>query len=365
MSEDFQKINLLATLPAATDDDLTLTESNAILQNAADLESSSAYAKDFKKRENINRWLLPSLIKLQLMPRRQDGRSWQLSLIKHCSKSKWLTGGEISIAEIAIAAPMHLHKAQQLPLDNLSHLKRWIVDIEQLSCWQQTQSVVDKALMPEAAAANGSQPVVSGNGANGTTPKDVRAKFNYTKDVQQATEIYFYESEQSKNIHAPGDDPHDMTICDGWHRSDTFSVDREGSSLHEFVTAYDQWDDDPAVAKSFYPEIVDFLEKNQGAKRVLVLDHAIRSKNNEAKKLTQESNASLRTPVMLVHCDYTAESGPLRMQQQLSDEAQELLSRRVAFFNVWKPIRRVVEEHPLAMCDLSSSPQADLFKLYL
>lgn len=68
---------------------------------------------------------------------------------------------------------------------------------------------------------------------------------------------------------------------------------------------------------------------------------------------------------MLVHCDYTSESGPIRVQQLLPDEANDLLSRRVAFFNVWKPINRIVEERPLAMCDVASAPQDDFFKLHL
>lgn len=53
------------------------------------------------------------------------------------------------------------------------------------------------------------------------------------------------------------------------------------------------------------------------------------------------------------------------MRQLLTSEADELLSRRVAFFNVWKPIHNVVEEWPLAMCDVTSSPPEDFFKLYL
>jgi hypothetical protein len=68
---------------------------------------------------------------------------------------------------------------------------------------------------------------------------------------------------------------------------------------------------------------------------------------------------------MIVHCDYTSESGPLRVRQLLEGEADDLLSRRVAFFNVWKPIHRVVEEYPLAMCDVTSAPPEDFFKLYL
>lgn len=384
-SEEFKKINPHATVPAATDGDLVLTESNAILQYAADLEGNAAYPKDLKKRADINRWLLWEasawfsccyvyLVEYVVKPLMktepdqaaidaQAPRWHQLASIldERLSKSKWLTGDEVSIADLAVAAPMHMHAAQRLPLEQTPHLKRWIAEIEALPCWQQTQGAIDKALLPEAA--NGTK---SANGTNGTDGhKDVQATFNYTKDVQQPTELYFYESDAEKNIHEPGDDPHEMTVHDGWHRADQFSVDKEGFSLHSFKTAYEIWDDDTAVAKEFYPEIVDFLKKTQNAKRVLVFDHTIRSKTNISKKLTQETSTSQRAPVTLVHCDYTAESGPLRVHQLMGAEAKDLLSHRVAFFNIWKPIRRTVEEHPLAMCDVTSSPPDDFFKLYL
>lgn len=390
-SDEYKKINPNATVPAASDGDLILTESNAILQYAADLDgSSSAYPKDLKVRADINRWLfweasawfsscyvylvefvVKPLLKTepdQAVIDAQAPRWLQLATIldDRLSKSKWLTGDEVSIADIAVAAPMHLHAAQRLPLEKTTHLKRWMADIEQLPCWQQTQPAVDKALLPEAAPTNGTKPVNSDNNANGADGnKEVRAAFNYTKDVQQPTELYFYESDAAKNIHEPGDDPHDMSVHDGWYRADSFSLDKEGFALHDFTTAFDHWNDDAVVAKSFYPEIVEFLKNTQGAKRILVFDHTIRSKANESKKLTQETGTSQRAPVSLVHCDYTAESGPLRAQQLMGDEAKDLLSRRVAFFNVWKPIHRVVEEHPLAMCDITSSPPEDFFKLYL
>ncbi|KAK4695081.1 glutathione S-transferase, partial [Lecanoromycetidae sp. Uapishka_2] len=395
-SPEYKAINPCGTVPAATDGDLVLTESNAILQYAADLSSdSSAYPQDLKKRADINRWLLwetsawfPScyvyLVEYVVKPllqaepsasviEEQAPRWLHLANILNdrLSKGRWLTGDTISIADIAVAAPMHLHAAQRLPLDQTPHLKRWIADIEQLPCWQETQGAVDKALLPEKkAATNGANSVIVANGdTNGTTVnghKDVRALFNYTKDVKQLTELYFYESDAAKHIHEPGDDPREMSVHDGWHRASTFSVDKEGFSLHDFTTPFSDWDDDTAVAKDFYPSIVDFLKRTQGASHVLVFDHTIRSRTNAAKKITQETGTSQRAPVMLVHCDYTADSGPARVRQLLSEEeAATLLSRRVAFFNVWKPIRRVVEEHPLAMCDVTSSPPEDFFKLHL
>jgi hypothetical protein len=205
----------------------------------------------------------------------------------------------------------------------------------------------------------------NGTHLNGnSSPSSVRAAFNYTKDVEQLTELYFYECDAAKNIHEPGDSPHEMAVTDGWHRADSFSIDREGFSLENFKTNYNKWQDDEAVKSSFYPEIVEMLKEKTGAKRVLVFDHTIRTNANAGKKLTDEKNTSQRTPVMLVHCDYTAESGPMRVRQLLQEEAEDLLSRRVAFLNVWKPIN-VVEERPLAMCDTTSTTPEDFFKLHL
>ncbi|KAF2147626.1 hypothetical protein K461DRAFT_303046 [Myriangium duriaei CBS 260.36] len=379
-SPEFRKINPMATLPAAIDGDLKIIESNAILQYAADLADSPAYPKDVAKRSSVNCWLLweasawfPSnyvylvenvvkpLLKSEPDKSVTDAQEpkWKhlASVVEEqLSKSKWLAGDEVTIADIAVAAPMHLHAAQRLPLDEYPNLRRWLTErVEQLPAWQNTQKAVNEALLPNAMV----------NGDDATTKK-VRSLFNYTKDLEpKLTELYFYETEASKGIHEPGDDPHEMEVFDGWDRRDSFSVDKEGFSLHDFKTPFNQWEDEDSVRSTFYPEVVSFLKKTVGAKRVLVFDHTIRSKQNEAKKLTQETNTSQRAPVMLVHCDYTSESGPKRVQQLLPDEAEELLAKRVAFLNVWKPIHRTVDERPLAMCDVTSSPTKDFFKLHL
>ena len=113
-----------------------------------------------------------------------------------------------------------------------------------------------------------------------TAQTEVRSTFNYTKEAEKLTELYFYDCEAAKDIHEPGDDPHEMSVTNGWHRADSFSVDKEGFSIHEFKSAYDQWEDDEAVKATFYPEVVEFLKRTVGAKRVLVFDHTIRSKLN-------------------------------------------------------------------------------------
>ena len=52
-----------------------------------------------------------------------------------------------------------------------------------------------------------------------------------------------------------------------------------------------------------------------------------------------------------VHNDYTEWSAPQRVRDILPDEAEELLKRRFAIIQVWRPIRHPVETYPLAMAD--------------
>lgn len=56
---EYLKVNPHGTVPSMVVDDLAITESNAILQYAADLDGgNSAYPKDLKTRADVNRWLL-------------------------------------------------------------------------------------------------------------------------------------------------------------------------------------------------------------------------------------------------------------------------------------------------------------------
>ena len=191
-----------------------------------------------------------------------------------------------------------------------------------------------------------------------------RANFNYTRDDGSVPEVYFYEPPPGTVVSTPGNDPHEMAVHDGWSRAGTFSLDREGFALKEFQHDFDRFDDDEAVRTHFYAPVAEFVRTAVGARRVMVFDHTIRSKVN-AQQQTAEHTTTQRAPVMIVHCDYTPASGPLRVRQLLPDEADTLLARRVAFFNFWKPLRRRVEEKPLAMCDVTSAGPQDMVRMVL
>lgn len=383
-SDWFTKINPHATVPAAVDGDLTLTESNAILAYAADSQKNAgtAYPTDLKKRSKINAWLLwessawfPScyvyLVENVVKPllsakpdqAKLDGEAprWKALakiLDTQLAKTKYLTGDDVTIADIAVASPFHLPKESGFPTEDFPNLVRWMDNIQSLPCWQKTQGAVEKALLP-----NKTQQQTNGNGAY-KTQEPVPVTLNYSKETDKLTELYFYDHPEAEKAHEPGDDPYEVKIHDGWDKVDDFQLDKNGFAVKDFNTSFDNWEDDTQVASTFYDEVVAFIKKETGAKRVLVFDHTIRTRANQAKKLS-EGSTTQRAPVLLVHCDYTAESGPVRVKQLLPDEADDLLKRRVAFINVWKPIRRTVEENPLAMCDVASSSQDDFFKLHL
>lgn len=74
-------------------------------------------------------------------------------LDEQLSKTEWIAGDNITIADIAIASPMHVWRSQKLPVDNYPNFRRWVDQIEALDCWKKTQGAVDKGLSLGAAHA--------------------------------------------------------------------------------------------------------------------------------------------------------------------------------------------------------------------
>lgn len=163
-AEPYVSINPNASVPAMADGDFVLWESNAILQYAADkVGNDAAYPRDLKARADINRWLLwessswfPScyvfLVENCVKPLlggapdpavldAQAGQFHKLAgiLDARLAGKQWVVGNGPTIADIALAAPMHLHGWQRLPLNDHPNLKRWMTQsVEKLPCWQKT-----------------------------------------------------------------------------------------------------------------------------------------------------------------------------------------------------------------------------------
>ena len=162
--EPYISLNPNASVPAMVDGDLVLWESNAILQYASDKVGNQAvYPKDLQARADINRWLLwessswfPAcyvyIVENCVKPllggspdaavlKAQDDQFHKLAgiLNQRLAQQEWIAGDQVTIADIALAAPMHLHGWARLPLDQHQHVRRWITNsIEALPCWKKT-----------------------------------------------------------------------------------------------------------------------------------------------------------------------------------------------------------------------------------
>jgi hypothetical protein len=190
----------------------------------------------------------------------------------------------------------------------------------------------------------------------------VHATIAYTVDNGIPPDYYFYEPDPSVTLNPPGTDPRDVEIRNGWPEVDRFDLDREGFVLKPFPAEFGQFDDDTAVKSVFYPQVENFVKRNTGARRVVIFDHTIRRRLPADLKVQTEVK---RPAVLLVHSDYTVASGPQRVRDLLPEEADGLLGRRVAFYNVWKSLFEVVEELPLAVCDATSQGERDMLRMEL
>ncbi|KAI9708233.1 MAG: hypothetical protein M1820_004187 [Bogoriella megaspora] len=127
---EYLKVNPHATLPSAVDDGPTITESNAILMYAAERDScNSVYPKDPQKCAQVNlEYVFKPLLNSQPDESVIEGQSLQwhklVTLLNdQLAKTKWLCGKEPTLTDIAVAASMHLHEAQYLPLDQHPQFK--------------------------------------------------------------------------------------------------------------------------------------------------------------------------------------------------------------------------------------------------
>ena len=163
-AEPYLSLNPNASVPAMTDGDFELWESNAMLQYAADKFGNEAvYPHDLKMRADINRWLqwegshwfpscyvflVENCVKPLLGgapdPAVLDAQATQFHklagiLDERLAGRQWIAGNGPTIADIVLAAPMHLHGWQRLPISDHPNLQRWLTDgVEKLPCWQKT-----------------------------------------------------------------------------------------------------------------------------------------------------------------------------------------------------------------------------------
>jgi hypothetical protein len=177
-------------------------------------------------------------------------------------------------------------------------------------------------------------------------------------DTIEATLTYFIDTKimPVSLVGAPGGsdqrvgggepDPRRVAIRNGRRETDRFALERNGFRFVRHDTKVVDFFDEDEVRRVYYPEMAELVKAESGAARVAVFDHTLRTADDELRE-----SRKIREVVRRVHNDYTEWSGPQRVRTFLPDEAEELLTRRFAVIQVWRPIRQPVESWPLAIAD--------------
>jgi hypothetical protein len=141
-------------------------------------------------------------------------------------------------------------------------------------------------------------------------------------------------------------DPRPVAMHNGRPHVKEFALERDGFRFVRHDTKMRDFFDEAEVRSTYYREMEELIKAESGAKRVVVFDHTLRTADDELRE-----KQKIREVVRRVHNDYTEWSGPQRVRDILPDEAEELLKRRFAIIQVWRPIRHPVESTPLAIAD--------------
>jgi hypothetical protein len=185
----------------------------------------------------------------------------------------------------------------------------------------------------------------------------IKATLNYVAATGEKLVSYAYEPRAGvpmSNVQVEG---HTTTIHDLRPAASKLALDEVGFKLFTHRSAVrDFWDEDE-IKRVYHPESVELLKRVTGATEVRVFDHTLRRR---VPGKTDRSTGVPRQPANLVHVDQTATSGAERLRVAYPAEADELLRRRVAIVNLWRPIKSPVLDAPLAVCDACSVIPEDL-----
>ena len=133
-------------------------------------------------------------------------------------------------------------------------------------------------------------------------------------------------------------DPRRVTIRNGRPLAKEFALERDGFRFVRHDTKVADFFDGEQIKRVYYPEMEALVKAESGAKRVIVFDHTLRTADDELREAKK-----IREVVRRVHNDYTEWSAPQRVRDLLPKEADDLLRRRFAIIQVWRPIRHPVE----------------------
>jgi glutathione S-transferase len=157
-------INPTGRTPTLVDGDVTLWESNAIMQYIAGKTANSLWPNDTRARADTTRWqcwqlahwgaescqplTFERLVKKVLnigppdqavLAKATEAFNRDAAILNsHLAKQPYLVGKDLTLADFAVAAPLFYAKEVEMPLANHLRVQEWFDRVSALLCWGQT-----------------------------------------------------------------------------------------------------------------------------------------------------------------------------------------------------------------------------------
>ncbi len=162
-STEYLRLNPNGKVPLLDDQGFLLWESHAIMQYLADTHGGEAlYPSDMSARADINRWLFWSayhftpavgFISRERISKRMVGGSGDPDALEvqrgetllaaaarvldaHLEGRRWIVQDRLTLADLAIAAPLMHAEAAELPVAPYTNLQAWFANVQSLDAWQ-------------------------------------------------------------------------------------------------------------------------------------------------------------------------------------------------------------------------------------
>ncbi|WP_317202858.1 glutathione S-transferase family protein [Janthinobacterium sp.] len=165
-SAEFLKLNPNHRVPVLEHEGFVLWESYAIMQYLADMTpGQTLYPIDIRGRADVNRWLfwcgqyfmagigilnwensIKSLAGIGPADPLELARGERLLidaasiLDEHLNKREWICDTGLSLADLAMAAPLADQHRAKLPIADLPNLQRWFKQVQALDSWKSTEA---------------------------------------------------------------------------------------------------------------------------------------------------------------------------------------------------------------------------------
>ena len=153
-------------VPVLDDDGFILSESHAIIQYLAEgTPGQTVYPSDRRARADVNRWLFwcahhfqpatgilnwENLVKGKLGLGGPDPNEVQRGerllgelapiLDAQLSGKQWVLGNRLTLADLALAAPLSVTESAKFPLKTYANMQAWFARVQELDAWKRTSA---------------------------------------------------------------------------------------------------------------------------------------------------------------------------------------------------------------------------------